>query len=491
MNLKSFNQLANLRNKNKHLKIGLCHGVFDILHNGHIEHFKDAKKMVDILVVSVTSKEFVNKGPRQPLNNNAHRLNILQSLKFIDYTYLNKAKDSNEIIKFLKPNIYFKGLDYLKSDNHGNLKKEINVLKKNNGKIIFTKTKLQSSTKIFNQNYAWTKQQKKYLKNLSNYSFNDFKKIFNDLKEKTINIIGEPIIDKYEYCDIVGTTTKDPAISVLANKSISIDGGVVAVAKMASKFAKKINLITYGDSKILKKLSSEYPNINIINISKNLSIQTKTRFINSNREEKLIQITNFKENKFTIKDEKKCIKELKKIKKQNILICDFGLGLFKGRVLRYINSKSSNLNIYLNVQTNSINLGFNLFTKYNKSEYLSLDAREWSLGLKKIEINFDKIPLSVQNLKFLAATKGKDGSMIKTKNKCINAPVFTKTAKDTTGSGDAFFIISSMLIMLKTDPILIPFIGNVYAGMHAQNLGNMEIISSEQLLSNINSMIKQ
>ena len=113
MRLSSLKQLANLRYKNRKLKIGLCHGVFDIIHNGHVEHFKDAKKKVDILVVSITTKEMVNKGPRQPLNNNANRLNVLKSIKFIDYVYLNKEKDSKAIIKNLKPNIYFKGLDYL------------------------------------------------------------------------------------------------------------------------------------------------------------------------------------------------------------------------------------------------------------------------------------------------------------------------------------------------------------------------------------------
>ena len=32
--------------KNKNLKIVHCHGVFDLIHIGHIKHFKEAKKMV-------------------------------------------------------------------------------------------------------------------------------------------------------------------------------------------------------------------------------------------------------------------------------------------------------------------------------------------------------------------------------------------------------------------------------------------------------------
>ena len=33
------------REKLKKNKIVLCHGVFDLIHIGHIKHFKEAKKM--------------------------------------------------------------------------------------------------------------------------------------------------------------------------------------------------------------------------------------------------------------------------------------------------------------------------------------------------------------------------------------------------------------------------------------------------------------
>ena len=39
-------------------KVVLCHGVFDVLHIGHINHFKSAKKKGEILIVSVTPEYF-------------------------------------------------------------------------------------------------------------------------------------------------------------------------------------------------------------------------------------------------------------------------------------------------------------------------------------------------------------------------------------------------------------------------------------------------
>ena len=48
-------------------KVVLCHGVFDLLHIGHINHFKEAKNLGDILIVTVTQDKYVNKGPNRPI----------------------------------------------------------------------------------------------------------------------------------------------------------------------------------------------------------------------------------------------------------------------------------------------------------------------------------------------------------------------------------------------------------------------------------------
>ena len=55
--------------KDKGKIIGLCHGVFDLLHIGHINHISEAKKKCDILIVSVTHDDFINKGPGRPAFN--------------------------------------------------------------------------------------------------------------------------------------------------------------------------------------------------------------------------------------------------------------------------------------------------------------------------------------------------------------------------------------------------------------------------------------
>ena len=68
MNSKVIN-LQNLKEIIKNKKVALVHGVFDVFHLGHKRHLDVASKYGDILVVSITSDRFVNKGPGKPIFN--------------------------------------------------------------------------------------------------------------------------------------------------------------------------------------------------------------------------------------------------------------------------------------------------------------------------------------------------------------------------------------------------------------------------------------
>ena len=52
--------------KKKYKKIVLAHGVFDVLHIGHLRYLKKAKTLGDCLIVSVTNDKNVNKGINRP-----------------------------------------------------------------------------------------------------------------------------------------------------------------------------------------------------------------------------------------------------------------------------------------------------------------------------------------------------------------------------------------------------------------------------------------
>ena len=82
-----------------------CHGVFDLLHIGHIRHFEEAKSYGDLLVVTVTADAHVNKGSNHPAFTSELRLQALASLEVVDYVAENSWPTAVETIKILKPDI--------------------------------------------------------------------------------------------------------------------------------------------------------------------------------------------------------------------------------------------------------------------------------------------------------------------------------------------------------------------------------------------------
>ncbi len=94
-----------------------CHGVFDVLHIGHIKHFSSAKKLGDVLVVTVTQDQHVNKGPNRPVFTLKLRMQFLSAIKDIDFIAPNTSPNAISAIQSLKPNIYCKGKDYKKKQS--------------------------------------------------------------------------------------------------------------------------------------------------------------------------------------------------------------------------------------------------------------------------------------------------------------------------------------------------------------------------------------
>ena len=224
----------------KNKKVVLCHGVFDLLHLGHIKYFKSAKKFGDILVVSVTKDKYVNKGPGRPVFNLKQRTQFLLEISCIDYVYVSDAFNAEKVINRVKPNFYCKGPDYsnkeIKTDL--NLRKEIYATKKNHGKFISIKEESFSSSNLINlyQMQNLDEPSKKFIKKIKKKF--SFQEIFSEIKKiQNLNVlvIGETIIDKYIFTETIGKSGKEPILIFKKTNENKFLGGVGYIANLISK----------------------------------------------------------------------------------------------------------------------------------------------------------------------------------------------------------------------------------------------------------------
>lgn len=100
--------------KSEWKKIVWTNGCFDIMHPGHIEWFRQAKALWDILVVWLNwdQSPYWKEKPGRPVNDQSFRAEMLKAIRFIDYVYIFQDERPDGPVGTLLPHVMVKWWDY-------------------------------------------------------------------------------------------------------------------------------------------------------------------------------------------------------------------------------------------------------------------------------------------------------------------------------------------------------------------------------------------
>ena len=478
-----------LRKNNPDKSIGLCHGVFDVLHAGHIKHFEECSKLVDVLIVSVTSDIYVNKGPGRPVNRSISRKETLAGIEYIDFVVDSNSKSAEEIIDILKPQIYFKGKDYadvdpnLDSSVSINLKTEISAIKKYGGTLHYTSAELKSSSTIINS----TLIHDAHLRNkLNKYALkSNIQDLLDQISNLRISILGEIIQDKFIYTESLGKSSKHPLIAEKEIACEDFQGGVLPVIKTYETFInpKKLNLVSIHDSGNIPSINSNLEYLVIDESYKNI---LKTRYINKKTNTYMYEKYEFDDNYISSENEILILNSLKKLASDCdlLVVLDFGHGLITNSIRDYICQNFSN--IALNVQKNAGNKGFNSVTKYKSASVVVLNGEEVELEFKQKRMKLEEsveILRKKMSSKIFAITDGANGLIITDGKTIEKIPALNPNSiTDRTGAGDAAFAIISLFSQVTDDILLLGYLGNLAAAMNLTWIANQNVVSKYDLI---------
>jgi rfaE bifunctional protein nucleotidyltransferase chain/domain len=519
MKIKSQDEIADLisHEKNNNKVVVHAHGCFDLLHYGHIRFLQKGKQLGDILVVSVTSASFINKGPGRPIFSDDQRLFQLSSLECVDYVCINFEPDACNILVKLQPSITIRGSEYKdsSSDITGKIDIERKSIESVYGEMVFLDEPVFSSTELINiDNDHLVSEVALYKERFSSNNnllirINNF---FKNLKLTSVLLIGDLIIDEYIYANVLGTVSKHSVISASYKRNEVMGGGSLAIAKHIANFVKDVNYISRVGEKsdkfnslIFDEINSNI-NPNLIEESNSFSV-TKSRYIASgypnplskdfknnttNTNNRLFEISHLP-NLINSELEVKLIKLLQDgIQRADLLIVsDFGHGLLSKKIIKYV--CESKCFIALNVQTNSSNFGFNLITKYSRADFICIDEVEARLALSDRYSDIDEIAeqiLSLINCHKLMITRGKQGLIYYSHGEKFIAPALSNEIVDAVGAGDAVFSATSLCAYHNLDANSTTLIGSIMGMIATKIVGNQRSIESHEVIGNINGLLK-
>lgn len=489
-------QREQLRQSKK--KVVNCHGVFDLLHPGHIFHLEEAKRLGDVLVVSITAAMYVNKGPGRPYFNDELRLRSLAALACVDYVILSEHTTAHAVIEGIQPDFYVKGAEYAASQNDitGNIDDEVAYVRSFGGDVYFTTGEVFSSTKLINNHLgAIPENAKEFLLSLiGKYDVSYMRELVDRFETKNILVIGDIIIDDYAFCKVQGLMSKDYGFSTRYEKEERYFGGSLAIARHLSNFSKEVTMMAMmGDEPNLhRELTEALEGQMTFDLLQEETYETviKKRYLARkgirSEYDKLFSI-NYLDGERNAKAEKTVFYE--KLKNtieayDMVVLCDFGHGLIDSTVMEIVQDKARFLS--LNCQTNSSNYGTNLITKYHRADSFTLDEKELRLACSN---NIDTPQTLLKNLNthfnstIGCLTLGSEGACtIDSNNKLMMCPAFTLNVKDTVGAGDAFFSIASLCALVEAPPEVTVFLSNIAGAIASNIMGNSRGIEKVELL---------
>ncbi len=478
--------------RKKNFKVAMCHGVFDLVHPGHIRHLSYAKSKTNKLIVSITSDYHIKKAELRPYVPQNLRAENLAALEFVDYVIIDSNETPIKNISKIKPDYFVKGYEYVKNNRiNPKTTKEINILNKYGGKFLFTPGDyVLSSSKILSDrkpNLAYLK-----LKNLmegEKVSFFDILKNLEKFKNLNVCIVGDTIVDTYVRTQIIGNNAKTPTFSTKYLSEKNYIGGAAIVAMHLKAAGAKVKFCSVTGDDVLGKFIEKELKKNKIqtNIFKDVSRPTteKKYFISDN--DHLLKVDNVENSPLDKNLQMKINNFIKKQTKGMVIFSDFRHGVFnKESIPQYIKSIRKGVFKVADSQVasrwgNILDFKkFDLITPNEKEARFSMGDQDTALRPLASKL-FDKSRCKTLMLKL--GSKGSITLRRKMKEKDFRSffvlDALEKNPFDTVGCGDAFLSYAAPGVLLSKSSVVGSILGTISSSIATRIEGNRPISHKE------------
>lgn len=501
---KSLSSLASIvaRLKAKGKRIVHCHGVFDLVHPGHIRHFELAKQEGDVLVVTVTPDAYVNKGPGRPFFSQHLRAETLAALRSVDYVAINEWPTAVETIRLLRPDVYVKGNEYakLEHDITGKIRDEEEAVRSVGGRLHFTDDITFSSSQLINDYFTvFPPKTEQWLKSFrKRYSVGDVTGALERTAQLKALVIGEAIIDEYVFCDGLGKSTKDPVLAFRYRSTETYAGGSLAVANHLAGFCGEVGLVTTlgeasGDEAFVRQALR--PNIQPhFVIRRDAPTIHKRRFVDTHTNARMFELYLMEDAPLAGAAEEELLRQLERVVAgyDLVVVADYGHGMLTPPAIQQLCRTSRFLAV--NTQANAGNRGFNTISKYARADYVCLNGYEVALETRMRHADQRNLILEVTkriDCPRFTVTQGREGSLhFEVGGSFLEVPALATRVTDRVGTGDAVLAVTSLLVAQAAPWEIVGFVGNAVGAQMVAGLGNRLAVDQISITKSIISLLK-
>ena len=483
-------------------RVVMCHGAFDLMHNGHIRHLQRTKDEGDALVVTLTGDAYIMKGPGRPVFSEKLRAETIAALACVDFVAINYEHAAIKAIKRLRPHVYGKGSEYrtASDDLTGNIGLEQQAVEDGGGEIFYTDEITFSSSTLLNEHFGvHSPQTKEYLQTFrTKYGAKDLIDMVKELGRLKVLVVGDAIIDQYHYIKALGQVGKGNALAVKYESEEQFAGGSIAVANHVAGFSDNVTLVTG-----LGKIESHEPFIRskllptvtpVFFYIDDAQTVTKRRFVDADLT-KLFEVCFFSESSSPDDvDEAVCAWLDANVEAFDVVIVpDFGNGFISQSMVDVVCRRARFLAV--NTQLNSGNRGYHVISRYPRADLASINEPELRLATHNRDDPIERLAETIGarlQCGQIAVTLGPRGVMFmdRTVGATHYVPALSTNVLDRIGAGDAFLSLAGLCVGGNLPSDVAAFVGSVSAALDVQIVCNREPVTSVALLKYITTLLK-
>ncbi|MEG3618323.1 PfkB family carbohydrate kinase [Magnetovibrio sp. PR-2] len=480
-------------------RVIMCHGVFDVVHPGHVRHLAYAKSKADVLVVSITADKHITKGAYRPHVPEQLRAHNLAAFEMVDFVLIDQNAKPLENIRKLQPDLFAKGFEYTNTGLPPETQEETDAVESYGGEMIFTPGDIvYSSSRIIDAELPNIGIEKLLtMMKEGDFGFDDLREAVSNLQGKRVHVVGDTIVDSYTRSNLIGGQTKTPTFSVLFEGRDDYIGGAGIVAQhLRAAGADVVFSTVLGDDEfkdfVLDGLRDAGVECKAI-IDKTRPTTNKNAIIASGY--RLLKIDTLDNSSISKTLIGKLVKQISETPADAVVFSDFRHGIYNALSVPTLTQAIPD-NVYRVADSQVASrwgnitefLGFDLITPNEREARFSLadqDSTVRNLSLKlmaKTDCNTVFLKLGSRGV-FVSY-------MDEDKGECFIAiDSFAGNVVDAVGAGDAMLAYSTLCMMTTGSPFISSIVGSMAAACECEYDGNIPI-RPEDVLRKIDTVEK-
>ena len=479
----------------------MCHGVFDLVHPGHIRHLLYAKSKADILIASLTADVHIAKAQYRPFVPQDLRALNLAALEMVDYVLIDEEATPLSNLARIEPDFFAKGYEYQNGAVHPKTQEEIDVVERYGGEVLFTPGDIvySSSALIESGPPDITIDKLLMLMQAEEISFERLHDLLGRFSGIVVHVVGDTIVDSLTHTTMIGGMTKTPTPSVRFDACQDFIGGAAIVAAHLSAAGAEVTLSTVlGDDPlkdfVLRRLDDAGVKVKPI-IDRTRTTTHKNAFVCGDY--RLLKVDTLDNRSISDHVVASIAEQLERVPSNAVVFSDFRHGIFNRRTIpKLVGALPSGVFRVADSQVasrwgNILDFkGFDLITPNEREARFAMADQDTGVRPLAAQLHEESgcrmVVLKLGDRGVLTCRPGKGNDL----RSFFVVDSFAERVVDAVGAGDALLAYATLAMVADGSEAAATILGSVAAAIECEIDGNLPV-SRPDMLRRIETLEKR